>query len=452
MLRAIYILAWPSIVEQILQTVVQYVDFAMVGRIGASASATVGLTTSVTWLINAPMFAVGIGLLANISRSLGAGNADEARKTGIQAVFLTLILGILIGTIMLAVSPSLPRWLNAEPVIQEDASRYFAIICAPMLFRAAILLFGSALRGSGDTKSPMLANLCMNAANILLNFFLIYPSRRICIGSLELSLFGADMGVTGAAAATAVSYCIGGILMIAAYRKNKVLSPRGLRLRMDRKIMGKCLRIGIPVALERIITCLGYVTFTSLVSRLGTIDLAAHSIALTAEEAFYLPGYGMQAAASTLAGNSLGEGNQQKFRQVTRLTCSISVLIMTFTGFILFLVPGVMMSIFTSDLLVIQKGSTILRLVSVSEPLFAAVIILEGIFNGIGDTKAPFYCCIFSMWGIRIIGACLCLFVLHTGLTSIWICMIADNVTRFFLLAGRYLKGSWKKRFADTGT
>ena len=136
---------------------------------------------------------------------------------------------------------------------------------------------------------------------------------------------------------------------------------------------------------------------------------------ITAEQACYIPGYGMQAAASTLAGNSLGENNADKFRQVTKLITAIAVVLMTITGLCLFLFPGFMMSIFTSDAEVINGGIRVLRIVAVSEPVFAALIILEGIFNGIGDTKAPFFFSILSMWGVRIAGTCLCLFLLDTG-------------------------------------
>lgn len=449
MLKTIYTLAWPAVLEQLLQTVVQYTDTAMVGRISPQASAATGLTTTMTWLVNSPLFALGIGVLAYIAEAVGAKDEERARKTGIQALYFIAAAGVILTVITLSISPFLPGWLGAEEEIRRDASIYFSLICAPLLFRAAIIILGSALRGVGDTKHPMLSNLVMNVTNIILNFFLIYETRTMTAGGLEIWIPGVGMGVAGAALATAVSYCVGGIMMLRTYWKNPLLSPRGQSLRFDAYTARRCIRVAFPVAMERVSACLGQVVFTSLVTRLGTIALATHSIAITAEQACYIPGYGMQAAASTLAGNSLGENNADKFRQVTKLITAIAVVLMTITGLCLFLFPGFMMSIFTSDAEVINGGIRVLRIVAVSEPVFAALIILEGIFNGIGDTKAPFFFSILSMWGVRIAGTCLCLFLLDAGLEGVWICMVCDNVTRCVLLASRFFRGSWKKRFRE---
>ena len=447
--HTIFHLAWPSIIEQALFTIVQYIDTAMVGRIGAHASAAVGLTSSVTWLVNAPLFAIGVGILACIAESIGAGNRERAKEYGIQALYFIGILGVLSTAITLSISPFLPIWMGAEPEIHQEASLYFSIVCAPLLFRAASVILGAIMRGAGDTKSPMLANLCMNLVNMVLNFFLIYESRYITLGSFRFYLPSAGLGVAGAAIATAISYCIGGIFMAIVYYRNPALSPRGCSLRHKPELIRKCLRISIPVTLERISAALGQVVFVTLVTRLGTLALATHSIAMTAEQAFYIPGFGMQTAASTMAGQSLGERSQKKFLQTAKITTGMAVLLMTITGGLLFLFPGFMMSLFTKDAQVIAGGITVLKIVAVSEPLFAVAIILEGIFNGIGDTKAPFFFSLISMWGVRILGACFSIFYLHAGLKMIWVFMVADNVTRALLLSARILKGSWRQRFTD---
>lgn len=449
LLRTIYLLAWPAILEQLLQTIVQYTDTAMVGRISPQASAAIGLTTTMTWLVGSPMGALGIGVLSCIAESIGAHREELAGSIAVQALYFVAGIGILLGALTLSVSPFLPSWLGADPEIRHDASLYFAIICAPMVFRASTIILGAALRGSGDTRHPMYANVMMNITNVVLNFFLIYDPRVVTVGSRSLFIPGAGLKVAGAALATAASYCVGGFFMFLMYYRNPQLTPRGRRLKYDPSLAGRCLRIAFPVALERVSACLGQVVFTSLVTRLGTLSLATHSIAITAEQAFYIPGYGMQAAASTLAGNSLGEGDPRKFRKVTGIIAFFAVLMMTASGALLFLFPGPLMSIFTTDGEVIARGISVLRIVAVSEPMFAALIILEGVFNGIGDTKVPFFFSIVSMWGVRILGTCFCLFVLHGGLESVWICMICDNITRCLLLSLRFFSGSWKRRFQD---
>lgn len=439
-------LAWPTMVEQALQTVVQYADAAMVGSIGPHASAAVGLTTTMTWLTNAPLFAMGIGVLACISRAMGAGDKSYARTAAVQAVYIAAALGILESILMVGISPFLPVWLGADVEIRQEATVYFAITCMPMLFRAANVIFGSVLRATRDMKTPMVVNLVVNVLNVILNFLLIYGSRNIAVGGITIPLWGAGLGVAGAAIATALSQTLGGILMFRAIRKNKLLDMKSARYKLDRIVMEQCVRIGFPVALERIFTSLGQVVFTGLVTQLGTISLAAHSIALTAEQAFYIPGFGMQAAASTLAGNAVGEKNEEKLDRISKIITWMAVGVMTVTGALLFIFPEPMMSLFTRDAAVIAEGTQALRIVALSEPMFAAVIILKGILNGAGDTKTPFLISISTMWGVRILFTFISVTMMGLGLNAVWICMVADNVSQFVLLAIKFVKGDWKKR------
>ena len=445
MMRTIFHLAWPTVMEQALTTIVQYADTAQVGTIGADASAAVGLTTSMMWLIHSVIFAYSMGVLSCISRALGAKKEEEAQTAAVQSVLMALVLGVLLTVITLAISPFLPGWLGADSQIHADGSRYFAIVCAPMLFHASVIMFGSVLRATGNTKTPMLINATMNACNIFLNFLLITPSRTFSVGKSTFSVWGAGLGVTGAATATAISYLIGGTLMFLAVWRSPALNLKGQKIRYHATTMKKCLVIGTPIAGERTIVCLGHVFFTSLVAHLGTIPMAAHSIAITAEQAFYIPGYGLQAAAATLAGHCAGAKDNRKLMQYTSTITVIAVVLMGILSTLLFFFPALVMQIFTRDPQVIALGASVLRIVAVSEPFFAVVILMEGIFNGVGDTKIPFFFSLFSMWGVRIGMASLCIYAFHLGLVAVWCCMIADNLTRFTCMLIRYKRGGWKR-------
>lgn len=445
LLRLICALAWPTIVEEALATIVQYADSAMVGRLSAHASASVGLTTTMTWLVNSPMFALSVGVMACIARAVGAKDYDRARRIAAQSILMTVLVGVALGIITLSVSPFLPGWLGAEEALHRDGSLYFAIICAPMLFRASLIIFGAAIRASGDTRTPMMISASVNLLNVILNFLLIYETRTVSLWGRVMTLPGAGWGVEGAAAATAISYVVGGTIMFVALRRNSMVSPRGCSMKPDREVLMPCLRIGLPVAMQRMATCLGQVVFSSLVTSLGTVALATHSLAITAEQAFYIPGYGMQTAASTLAGQALGEGDEKKLRRVSTLITIMATGIMVIAGGVLFAIPAQMMSLFTNDPAVIAGGVTILRIVAVSEPIFGMSIILEGVFNGVGDTKAPFVIALVGMWGVRIVSTAICVKGFHLGLNAVWVCMVADNVTRGLLLAIRYIRGNWRK-------
>ena len=282
----------------------------------------------------------------------------------------------------------------------------------------------------------MYVNVCMNLVNIVMNYIFIYDSRVITIGSMKIKMFGFGYGAVGAGIGTAISFIVGGIFMTVALYKNKYVSPAGCKIRAEKDILQPIIRIGFPVAMERIATCLGHVVFASLVTGLGTVSFAAHSIALTVEQAFYIPGYGMQTAAATLAGNSIGAKDQKRLHELTRMLMVIIIIIMALSGALLFVLAAPLLGIFTKDTEVIALGTVVLRMVAVSEPLFGVLIILEGIFNGAGDTVKPFYYALFSMWGVRVLFTYLSLNVFHLGLYAVWACMIANNVTlaTFFII------------------
>ena len=431
LMGTIFHLAWPTIVEQALQTVVSYADTAQVGAIGANASASVGLTTSVMWLVNAPMFAIGMGFLSVISRALGADDRQTARRAAMQAIWMTVVLGLVEGVIAVAVSPVLPVWLGAEQEIQRDAAIYFGIVSLPMLFRCSTIILASVLRATKNTRTPMIFNTIMNVINITLNAILIGP---------------AGLGVAGAAIATAIGYAVGGTLMFVSVLRSPVLDLRTMPVRLDWAILKRCLSIGLPIAGERITACLGQVLFTALIARLGTVSVAAHSIGITAEQAFYIPGYGMQTAAATLCGFSAGEKDEKKLMQYSSAICVMAVVLMGSLSTLMFFIPELILEIFTRDAAVIALGTQLLKIVAFSEPFFAAAIIMEGVFNGVGDTKAPFAISLMTMWGIRILFTFLVVNVFHLGLASVWLCMVGDNVTRCILLVFRYFRGSWKRR------
>lgn len=443
MFLAIVTLAWPTLLEQMLQTLVQYIDAAMVGRIGADATATVGMSTSVTWLVNGPLFAMGIGFMAFISRCMGAKSYKDVKRASVQSVLVTMVAGVVVGVLTLLISPVLPVWMGVEEKIRHDASLYFAIICLPMLFRSVIIIFGAVLRAVGDTKTPMLVNVCMNIVNIILNYIFIYDTRMIQIAGKNVKMFGFGYGAVGAGIGTAVSFVVGGILMTIALYKNFYVSPKGCKIRPERTILAPCIRVGLPVAMERMATCLGHVVFASLVTGLGTVAFAAHSIALTVEQAFYIPGYGMQTASATLAGNAIGANDQRRLQALTRMLITMILVVMTASGALLFLFAPQLLSIFTKEHEVIALGTVVLRMVAVSEPMFGVLVILEGIFNGVGDTVKPFYYALFSMWGVRVFLTFLCVHVFHLGLYAVWGCMIANNVCLGSLFIIRYFRGEW---------
>ena len=437
-------LAWPTMLEQLMQTVVQYIDTAMVGRLGTNATAAVGGTGTIAWLVNGTIAALAVGFLAYISQACGAGEQDRARTASTQACLTVLVVGLLFTVLSLSVSSYIPEWMNIDPEVQLISSQYFFVLYSSMLFRTASIIFGTVLRAVGDSKTPMLSGLLVNTTNIVLNFLLIYPSRHIVFKGFSLFLPGFGLGVIGAGIASAISYAFGGIVITIALMRHPILSPKGMPFKPDWAVLRPCLRVALPNALQRFATSFGYVVFAMMINSLGGVATAAHTIANTVESAFYIPGYGMQAAAATLAGNAWGARDTNRIRTLTKLIIRLEVILMILSGGLLYIFAPQMMTLFNKDEAVIFLGSTVLRMVALSEPFYGVSIILEGMMQGMGNTFKPLVLNISGMWGIRIVGTFICIRIFEIGLISAWACMIAHNlmlfaVFVFFCVSGRMI-------------
>jgi len=443
MIKIILALAWPTMLEQLLQTAVQYIDTAMVGSLGTQATAAVGATSTVNWLVGSTVSAFGIGFLAFISKALGAGDKALARRASGQVLFVTLGVGVLFTAITLSLSGVIPVLMQVEEGTRSLASAYFFILYIPMLPRCASGIFGSVLRAAGDTRSPMKIALLVNVLNVVLNFFFIYPTRAVWIFGTEITVAGLGMGVIGAAAASAIAYTVGGILITVVLFCHPEISPKGQRIMPDKEILSPCMRVAFPNMLQRFGTSFGYVAFASMINALGDVATAAHTIANTVESAFYIPGYGMQTAAATLAGNAYGARDKERLSSLCRMFIPIEIVLMVISGVSLFFLAPPLVGIFTESTEVSSLAVTVLRMVAVSEPFYGFSIIIEGFMQGVGRTKAPFIYNIVGMWGIRIVGTFIATVIFPLGLVSAWACMIMHNLMLFVFFLVSFVRNSW---------
>ena len=444
LLPTVLTLAWPTMLEQLMQTAVQYIDTAMVGSLGTAATAAVGSTLTVNWLIGSTVSAFGVGFLAQISQAFGAGEEKRARSVAAQSVLAVAVLGVLFTALALSLSGFVPVWMQVEPALRPLASRYFFVLYLPMLPRTALILFSTVLRAAGDTRTPMRVGVRLNLINVVLNFLLIYPARRVTLLGLTVPIWGAGWGVVGAAAASALSFVYGGAAITLALLRHGRVSPRGCSLRPDGAVLGPCLRIAFPNMLQRFGTSLGYVAFAAMINALGETATAAHTIANTVESAFYIPGYCMMSAAATLTGNAIGAGDEGRRRDTARLIFLCEIGMMLLSGALLFAFAPPMVRLFSRDETVVALGSTVLRMVAFSEPFYGVSIVIEGMLQGAGRTTAPFAFNLAGMWGVRIVGTFVCTRLLGLGLVSAWGCMIGHNMLLFALFLLYYLRGSWR--------
>jgi putative MATE family efflux protein len=289
----------------------------------------------------------------------------------------------------------------------------------------------------------MKIGVLVNLINVALNFLVIYPTRTVTLLGAQLLLPGFGWGVVGAAVASAVAFTAGGLLITIVVYRHPLVSFKGRSLKPDMKILKPCFQVALPNMMQRFGTSLGYVVFASMINSIGEVATAAHTIANTVESAFYIPGYGMQTAAATLAGNAYGAKDDKKMKELSAMFIPIEVLLMTCSGALLFLLAPSLMSIFSTNDEVIRLGSTVLRMVAISEPFYGYSIIVEGFMQGVGKTKEPFAYNIMGMWGIRIVGTFVCTQILGFNLVSAWGCMIAHNMFLFLMFLRCFIKEKW---------
>lgn len=413
-------LSIPTVLEQLLSTLMQYVDTAMVGQLGEQATAAVSTTTTIGWLIGSIFAAISTAVLTMVSQGYGRGDRSFVQKYAQQALFVTFALGMMTGVLAMALAPHIPRWMGADPKIREAASEYFFIISIPMVFRGSSMVCGSALRALEDTKTPMLVSFLTNVLNLVLDYVLIYPM---------------GLSVRGAAVATAVSCTLSGLILLYVFFHNEWLHFSLRSFCVDRKLLLQGLQVGLPVLGTSVTSCMGYVMFASLVSGMGTTIFAAHSIAVEAETLFYIPGYGLRTAASAMVGAAVGGKNPDKMKKICRMSIALTVGMMCVNGIVLYAAAYPMMKLFTSSQAVAGLGAQMLRIVAFTEPFFGLYIVMEGIYYGQGKTRYPFVIETFCMWGVRILSAYVVVHFLHGDLRMVWLCMIADNISKAVLLS-----------------
>lgn len=443
--HTVLLLAWPAIIEQIMLSMVQYVDTAMVGAIGAEATAAVGITSSTMWLINGVLSACGAGFSVLVAQYIGAGDYARCRLTIRQSVLCTGVFGLGFTLLCQLIAGPLPRLLGADPAIQDSATGYFRIITSVLMLQMGSAVFSAILRCAGDTRTPMLLNLSTNLLNIVLNTLLIFgPSaHETPLGTLRLP--GLGLGVQGAAIASAVSMGLVGVLMLAAVFRQK--GELRIRLsqswRLDGAVWREAAHYTIPVAVERATVTFGQIVFTAMVSRLGTVALAAHTLAVSAESITYLPATGISYAATTLVGQAKGAGLREEAERYTRITMWMGIILLGLTGILLFFFSGPLVSIFTRDAAVIALGAGVLRIEALAEPFFGAKIVLAGAMRGAGDVRFQLYAGLASMWLVRLTVAYVMAFSLGLGLYGIWCGMAADITVNGLLLIYRLRTGRW---------
>ena len=435
----VLMLSIPSILEQIVVTAMEYIDAAMVGHIGAEATAAIGIVSSSTWLLHGILVGLYNAFSIQIAQYLGADRQQDARGVLRQAMLFNLAAGLAAAAFGIGISGHLPGWLGADVSLQANASAYFVIWSAALPFTMAMGMYTSMLRASGDALTPGLISVLVCVLDVVFNFFLINPTRTLW----GITVWGAGLGVPGAALGTALATVVGGLLAlcILLFREG----PLCIRKPGSWKITRACIRnlgkVGVPLAAERAALSSAQVLQVRIVSQLGTVAIAANSLGVSAEGLCYMAGYGIQGAAIALIGQAVGAHRKDMAKRFAWLCTLMGMGIMTLTGAGLFAFAPALMSIFTADAAVIALGARVLRIEAFAEPMFGASIVASGSMQGAGDSTGCFVLNLISMWGVRLTLAVL--LAPRFGLVGVWAAMCAELCTRGVLFLLRMARGRW---------
>lgn len=446
-LRLTVYLSIPAVIAQLSSIVMQYIDAAMVGSLGANASASIGLVSTSTWLFWGLCVAAATGFSVQVAHRIGAGDMQGARTVLRQSITATFFFSLLLAATGAAISGSLPGWLGGDEFIRQDASLYFLIFSLSLPALQLNFLAGGMLRCSGNMHIPSLLGVVMCVLDVVFNFFLIFPSREVWIAGAAYVVPGAGLGVKGAALGTAAAEAvIALVLMWYLLTRSTELRLTGERgsFRPAVNTLKKALHIGFPMGLEHIVICGAQIMTTVIVAPLGVFAIAANSFAITAESLCYMPGYGIADAATTLVGQSLGAGRQTLTRSFARITVGMGMAVMAVMGAIMYLAAPQIIGLMTSVEEIRSLGIMALRIEAFAEPMFAASIVAYGVFVGAADTLKPCLMNFFSIWAIRLSLAAV--LAPSLGLKGVWIAMCIELCFRGVIFLIRLQRGKWMKK------
>jgi len=425
-IQRVWMLSVPAILTQITTIAMQYIDSAMVGNLGANASAAIGLVSTSTWLMGGVGSAVSAGFSVQVAQYIGANEAHNARRVAKHGFLTALIVSTLITLFGICISGSLPRWLGGEEVLWQDASAYFLVFCITMPFMELNWLASGFLQSAGNMVVPGILNSVMCVLDVLFN-----------------AVFIPRYGVLGAAIGTGLATVVVCLmeLWFCCLRYEPLRLNRKEKSPLDVSILKRALKIGTPVGAESIAMSGASVVSTMIIAPLGAVAIAAHSFAITAESLCYMPGYGVSTAAATLVGQSIGAKDHRLARRYGYITVAFGSAIMALTGMFMFVGCPLVFRLLTPVEEVQALAAQILRIGLIAEPLYGVSMVSSGALRGAEDTLVPSILNLFSIWVVRL-GLALIL-VPRYGIHGMWIAMAVELCVRGLLLLYRQIRSKY---------
>ncbi|MCR5084984.1 MAG: MATE family efflux transporter [Succinivibrionaceae bacterium] len=437
----------PAMLTQLSMTMMMVIDASMVGRLGAAPAASIALVSTSTWLLWGLLRAGVTGFSVTLSHRLGAGDAAGARDLVRRGCGSAVAYGLLLGALAALISPFLPTLLGGSGEIARGASTYFLIFALSLPVYMLDYMMDGFIRSTGRMGAALFLNTSICALDIAFNFLLIFPTRTYVLGPLSLTVWGADLGIFGAALGSSLAVlCVIAVEAVVVFRLLPELSLRGTRgsFLPTLALTREALRIGLPVGAESTVFCLAMILITSIIAPLGPVALAANSFAVVIESVCYMPGYGIGNAASTLVGQAVGARRPRLVRDLSLACLAAGMGVMALSGALMYVFAPELMAMVTPFADIGALGTTILRIEAFAEPLFGASIVCYYAFVASGRAVVPAVMNLASIWGCRVPLS----FLLAPlwGLEGVWVAMCAELCLRGLIFLWRLLRFAWVPR------
>ena len=434
-------IAGPVFLELLMGTLFGMIDMMMLGRSGddattAASIAAVGVTNQLVFLGLSLVQSLNVGGTTMVARYIGAKREDRIESVVKHVIILTQLLLVLpIVYIGIGMTSSAMKFFGAQQDTILIGSGYFRVVSLGFIFQSFNFAIFAALRGAGDTKTPMKINIFANLLNVFGNAVLIY------------GLLGFPrLGVLGAGISTSLSYVVASILLIRVILNEENIVHIKIRnkFKFDKDIIYNLVKIGLPASLEQIAMRIGILTFTRIVASLGTVAYATHQICINILNLSFTPGQAFGISASTLTGRSLGAEEPEKAELYIKTCGKIGAVIAALMGIIFFFFGGFLANLYTSNQEVVAEAAKVLKLVAFLQPFQCSQLIIAGGLRGAGDTVWTLVSTFIGILVIRVILAYTFVMKMGMGLSGAWLAVLIDQSIRWVLNVIRLRTGKWK--------
>lgn len=429
-------IAWPSALETILVALIGAIDTMMVGGIGTNAIAAVGICTQPKFIIMATLLGLNTGVNVVVARRKGEGRQDDANKTLRNALLLSFLLSLLLSTIGFVFAKPMLMLAGASADYLSISVVYFRYIMIGTFFQLMSLTMTAAQRGAGKTKISMVCNLSANFVNVIMNALLINGL-----------FFFPRLEVAGAAIATMIGNIVAFLLALITLLRNNGYLHIHLKddWKLDADTLHAIFKISIPSLVEQIFLRIGFFTYSRAVANLGTIDYATHLICMNVMTISFGLGDGLSIASSTLVGQSLGAKRSDLAMIYGKVLQRIGLLMSIIMGIGIALFNTEIMCLFSQDILVIEKGETILLMLALVIQFQVNQVITMGCLRGAGDAKFVAFISLITITFIRPIGTYVLAYGVGLGLVGAWLSIYLDQITRLLTSKYRFNQSEWMK-------